>query len=293
MKRGTIKMLEIKNVKKSFGTHQVLKGVSFSVNSGQIYGLIGKNGAGKTTLLNIIANLLTADNGECLIHPIVSTQSRQIGYLPDIPSFFSYLSSKEYIDFLLINCNNRMTSEKRNTLLKLVGLNGTEKIQEMSRGMKQRLGIAAVLVLDPPVLLLDEPTSALDPTGRYELLTLLNELKSRGKCIILSTHILADMERICDRVGFLHAGVIQKEINIHELRAGNQYAWEVSFENQIELPYYNKEVLAISKNGPNNYTFETVEQKYLLSYLLKIPSKIKTIYNKCYSLDNIFKEVCK
>ena len=208
----------------------MLNGVSFSINNCEIYGLIGKNGAGKTTLMNIIAGLSKSDEGSYSIGEETATSS--IGYLPDIPAFFDYLTAQEYIDFLLMNVDR--TNERKTHLLQLVGLKGNEKIKSMSRGMKQRLGVASALVTDPKVLLLDEPTSALDPQGRHELMEILKQLKADGRSIVLSTHILADMEMVCDKVGFLHDGVIKNEIRVSELLSGKQDSWEIEFETEFK-----------------------------------------------------------
>lgn len=286
-------MLEIEKITKSFGDHSVLREVSFSVEDGRIYGLIGKNGAGKTTLLRIAAGLLPADSGECRAGAAGGKELARVGYLPDIPSFFDDLSAKEYLDFLLMNGNLPGACARREDLLKLAGLKGKERIRRMSRGMKQRLGIAAALVSNPAVLLLDEPTSALDPEGRFEFMELLNGLKGRGKSIVLSTHILTDMERICDKAGFLHGGIIQREIKVHDMQEGDENRWEIVFESEVKLPVYDKEKLSVSPARKGVYLFETEEQKYLLAYLAKVPSQIRSIQNKRRSLDEIFQEVCR
>ena len=282
-------MLTVNGITKSFENHKVLNGVSFSINNGEIYGLIGKNGAGKTTLMNIIAGLSKSDEGSYSIGEETATSS--IGYLPDIPAFFDYLTAQEYIDFLLMNVDR--TKERKTHLLQLVGLNGNEKIKSMSRGMKQRLGVASALVTDPKVLLLDEPTSALDPQGRHELMEILKQLKADGRSIVLSTHILADMEKVCDKVGFLHNGVIKNEIRVSELLSGEQDSWEIEFEAELEFPAHNKTALCVTPTGEKSYLFETADQKYLLQYLASLPNKIVSIRNKAISLDELFKEVCK
>ena len=282
-------MLTVNGITKSFENHKVLNGVSFSINNGEIYGLIGKNGAGKTTLMNIIAGLSKSDEGSYSIGEETATSS--IGYLPDIPAFFDYLTAQEYIDFLLMNVDR--TTERKTHLLQLVGLNGNEKIKSMSRGMKQRLGVASALVTDPKVLLLDEPTSALDPQGRHELMEILKQLKADGRSIVLSTHILADMEKVCDKVGFLHNGVIKNEIRVSELLSGEQDSWEIEFEAELEFPAHNETALCVTPTGEKSYLFETADQKYLLQYLASLPKKIVSIRNKAISLDELFEEVCK
>lgn len=282
-------MLNVNSIAKSFENHKVLNGVSFSINNGEIYGLIGKNGAGKTTLMNIIAGISKPDEGNFSIGKENATDT--IGYLPDLPAFFDYLTAQEYLDFLLMNTDR--TNERRTHLLQLVGLRGSEKIKSMSRGMKQRLGIAAALVTDPKVLLLDEPTSALDPQGRHELMEILRQLKADGRSIVLSTHILADMEKVCDKVGFLHDGVIKNEVWVSELLSGKQDSWEIEFETVIELPIYNKTAMFVVPTSEKSYVFETEDQKYLLRYLASLPTKIVSIRNKTISLDELFEEVCK
>ena len=229
LQMGENTMLKVNRISKSFHGRQVLKEITFTVNSGEIYGLIGKNGAGKTTLMNIIAGLSCPDSGACLIDNKNKRNPNSVrtGYLPDLPSFYEYLTAKEYMDFLLMNTRKQNLSDKRNQLLENVKLSGKEKIKDMSRGMKQRLGIAAALVNDPPILLLDEPTSALDPMGRHELMEILKSLKKEGKAILLSTHILADMEQVCDNTGFLNNGTIEKEINVNSLLLGNSDIWEI------------------------------------------------------------------
>lgn len=282
-------MLNVKGITKSFENRKVLNGVSFSINDGEIYGLIGKNGAGKTTLMNIIAGISKIDEGNYSIGE--ETDTRKIGYLPDIPAFFNYLTAQEYIDFLLMNVDRR--NERRTYLLQLVGLKGNEKIRSMSRGMKQRLGVASALVTDPAVLLLDEPTSALDPQGRHELMEILKQLKADGRSIVLSTHILADMEKVCDKVGFLHDGVIKNEIRVSELLSGKQDSWEIEFETEFGFPTYNKTSMCVIPTSKKSYVFETTDQKYLLQYLASLPAKIVSIRNKVLSLDDLFEEVCK
>lgn len=282
-------MLKVEGITKRFENHKVLNGVSFSISNGEIYGLIGKNGAGKTTLMNIIAGLSKSDEGTCSTGNECNVSN--IGYLPDIPAFFDYLTAQEYIDFLLMNADR--TNKRRTYLLQLVGLNGNEKIKSMSRGMKQRLGVAAALVTDPKVLLLDEPTSALDPQGRHELMEVLKQLKADGCSIVLSTHILADMEKVCDKVGFLHDGVIKKEVWIGELLTGKQDSWEVEFETGLELPVYDNSAMCITPISTKVYVFESANQKYLLQYLTSLPAKIMSIRNKSLSLDELFEEVCE
>ena len=210
-------MLEVKNFSKKFKDKEVLKGVSLKIMPGEVYGLIGKNGAGKTTLMNIISQVLAADEGEIWVDgKLVSSQNDlagKLGYILDIPCGFEYLSAYEYLDFLLIP--QKLTKEdvdkKVDETLALVNLADAKnkRIKSFSRGMKQRMGIASGLVFDPEIVILDEPSSALDPEGRFEVLKIIEKLKKQNKVVMLSTHILNDVERVCDKIGIINNGVIE------------------------------------------------------------------------------------
>lgn len=283
------RMILVNNLKKKFGTNVVLDGVSLSVNAGEIYGLIGHNGAGKTTLMTIMAGLEKADSGECIL------KGKGISYLPDVPGFYEYLTCGEYIDFLLRG-QHISAPKSKIELLDMVGLTEKIRIGSMSRGMRQRLGIAASLVSDPDVLLLDEPTSALDPSGRMEVLEILKDLRYEGKAILLSTHVLADMENICDEVGFLHDGGIKRQIKISDLQDRN--AWIISFNDEISLENQSNS-FALQRIDGHTYRFlinssdASRDQNALLKYLITIDRRITSIHNDMQSLDAIFQEVCK
>lgn len=291
-------MINIKNLKKSFGDNEVLRDISFEIEKGIIYGLVGKNGAGKTTLLNIIAGLSDLSDGECMIAGETvkkgKTMACNIGYLPDIPAFSDVLTVGEYLGFLMKDADKSEIVTRKKELLGIVKLSEKVVIKTMSRGMKQRLGIAATLVNNPDVILLDEPTSALDPVGRNELMNILKHLKEEGKTIILSTHILADMEKVCDKVGFLQDGIIKKEVVINELDTSTN-ALRVVFESEPVLPLYEEEMLQITKVNEKEYIFNIgniIQQKYLFEYLSKIDTPIVGIRRVLQSLDEMFQEMC-
>lgn len=210
-------MLKLEHISKSFNNNIVLKDVNLELNEGEIYGLIGKNGAGKTTIMNIISKILSPDSGEIYLDgKRVESQndlSGKLCYIVDVPAGYLYLSAYEYLSFLASPLRLSKEDEKKliNEKLALVNLPDTGKklIKTFSRGMKQRLGIAAGLVFNPKIIIMDEPTSALDPEGRLEVLNIIENLKKEGKTILLSTHILSDVERVCDRIGLLSDGVIK------------------------------------------------------------------------------------
>ncbi len=283
-------MIRVQNIQKAFGGTKVLKGVSFEVEPGTIYGLIGKNGAGKTTLMKIMTQLLPADGGSV---EYTDVAEGSVGYLPDLPGFYEYLTTDEYLDFLLQDKN----PIRRNKLLETVSLKPNLRIKTMSRGMRQRLGIAAVLVSDPKILLLDEPTSALDPAGRAEVRTILQNLKKEGRTIILSTHILADMDSICDKAGFLHGGVIVREVDLKESRK-TASGMILQFEQEPDLKLLSQYIKPIYKIDPLTIKVLIDEQNRIESQqqILKGLSLLEqpgvSIRSTCPRLDEVFAEVC-
>lgn len=212
-------MLKIENLHKSVNERKILKGISLNVEQGMIYGFIGHNGAGKSTTMRAITGLTGYDTGSIWINGKEVTQSASnretVGYLPEDPKFYDYMSAKEYLNYL-DGFNNPLGVKD---LLVSVGLKKfmNKKVSAYSRGMKQRIGMAAAMLHDPKLLILDEPTSALDPSGRYELFEMIKGLKNEGKTIILSTHILDDIEKISDRIGIISHGEMLREGGVDEI----------------------------------------------------------------------------
>lgn len=218
-------MLRITKLYKSFGDKTVLKGLNLTVPEHSIYGFIGKNGSGKTTTMKTVLGLLKADSGEITVNEekVVYGQTdtnRYIGYLPDVPEFYSFMTAKEYLHFCgeITSMSRADTEERAKELLALVGLgNETHRIKGFSRGMKQRLGIAQALLNRPKLLICDEPTSALDPVGRKEILDILLAVKNQTT-VLFSTHILSDVERICTDVAFLKDGVVDIQGKLSDIK---------------------------------------------------------------------------
>ena len=208
-------MLRIQGLEKSFGDKAVLRGVDLAVPEGSIFGFIGKNGSGKTTTMKCVLGLVMPDAGKITVcgedvRYGETSSNRYIGYMPDVPEMYSFMSGGEYLRFCgEISGMSRADIEARCTeLMCLVGLkDDSHRIKGYSRGMKQRLAIAAALFARPRLLICDEPTSALDPDGRREILDLLLAVKGETT-VLFSTHILSDVERICTDVAFLDGGRI-------------------------------------------------------------------------------------
>lgn len=218
-------ILTLSQVSKSFGSRRVLDGLTMTVREHAVYGFIGKNGAGKTTAMKLIAGFLRPDAGEitacgACVRFGASPRSLSIGYLPDVPEFYPYMTPGEYLRLCgrLSGLPRAEIEAQTAALLSLVGLEGiNRRIRGFSRGMKQRLGIAQALLGKPRLLLCDEPTSALDPAGRREVLEILKSA-SKDTTVLFSTHILADVERICDTIGILDGGRLVLEGALEEAR---------------------------------------------------------------------------
>ena len=217
-------VLTLRNLHKAFGRQKVLQGIDLTVPQHSIFGFIGKNGAGKTTTMKTILGLEKADAGELYImqEPVVfgnTRTNRYIGYVSDVPEFYGFMTAWEYLQLCaeISGLAAQKVKTRIDELLQLVGLSetGKKRCATFSRGMKQRLAIAQGLLNEPKLLIADEPTSALDPQGRKEILTILEKAKEKTT-VLFSTHILSDVESICDSIAILHEGKIYVETKCEE-----------------------------------------------------------------------------
>lgn len=203
-------IIETKKISKAFKKEQVLKDISIKVRKGTVYGLLGANGVGKSTFLKIITGILKADSGEIYFDGKLweRDQLLRIGSMIEGPAIYENLSAYDNLKVLILQLN--LPEQRINEVLKLVNLTGTgkKKSGQFSLGMKQRLGIAMALINHPKLLILDEPTNGLDPLGIRELRELIHELTERGVSVLLSSHILSEVQLIADDIGILHDGVI-------------------------------------------------------------------------------------
>jgi ABC-2 type transport system ATP-binding protein len=220
-------------------TIRVLDHLSLAVRRGEIFGFLGPNGAGKTTTLKLLMGLVFPSGGSARIlgQPIDDVETRaRVGYLPENPYFYDHLSGRELLLYTaaLFGIRGEMARQKANLLLTLVGLDdesADRQLRKYSKGMLQRIGIAQALVNDPEVLFLDEPMSGLDPVGRREVRDLLLSLRGEGKTIFFSSHIISDVEALCDRVAILNHGKLIKSGSIPEITGGQQSRIEVVVMN--------------------------------------------------------------
>jgi len=198
--------------------------LTLEVPSGQIFGLVGPNGSGKTTTLKLLLGLLfpTSGTGEVLGHPLGSPAYKpRVGYVPDGPYFYEYLNAPELLRFYgrLFGMSGAALEKRVDELLELVRMSGRKdlRVAEYSKGMRQRVGVAQALLNDPDLVFLDEPTTGLDPMGAVEMRNIALELRSRGKTVFLCSHLLKDMEPMCDSIAILDFGRIIRSGMVDEL----------------------------------------------------------------------------
>ncbi|MBP6873516.1 MAG: ABC transporter ATP-binding protein [Clostridia bacterium] len=273
-----MKMLEIKDLKKRFGAKQVLNGVDLKVPEHSVFGFVGQNGAGKTTTMKMILGLLASDEGEIYINGERVTcgsnkTNKYVGYLPDVPEFYDYMTATEYLDFCgsVTGMGIAQKKERIKEMLILVGLEKEEKrIKGFSRGMKQRLGIAQALLNKPLLLICDEPTSALDPVGRKEILEVLSAAK-QDTTVLFSTHILSDIEKICDHIALLHdgkillSGTMEEVKNTHKNRDSQNLELSLSSVSEVQLAglmdYLQKNNICVTEMQEGEWNLESLFMK--------------------------------
>jgi len=213
------------------GTHKGIGDLTMEVSEGLIYGLVGPNGAGKTTTLKLLLGLLfpTSGSGEVLGYPLGSSEYKaRIGYVPDGPYFYDHLNAPELLRFYgtLFGLKGQPLEQRIAELLELVGMADRAhfRVHEYSKGMRQRVAVAQALLNDPDLIFLDEPTAGLDPMGAIQMRNIVLDLRSRGKTVFLCSHLLKDMEPMCDRVAIVSRGQLKLEGPIDEvLQAGAGY----------------------------------------------------------------------
>ena len=231
--------VEVKNLVKDFkGALRVksvraVKDVSLQIAPGEVYGLIGPNGSGKSTTMKAVLGLVAPTSGSTSIfgrNSLKVDSRNEVGFLPENPYFYKHLTAAETVRFYgkLCGMRGRKLKERIGELLELVGLQDARdrRLRGFSKGMLQRIGLAQAMVQDPRLLVLDEPTAGVDPTGSRQIRDLILELKNRGITVFLCSHLLEQVQQVCDRVGIIHQGVLVNEGRLDEL---------ISVENRTEI----------------------------------------------------------
>jgi ABC-2 type transport system ATP-binding protein len=297
--------LIIRNITKSFGKQKVLDNISFSVTRGELLGFLGPNGAGKSTLMKIITGILPADNGEVIVGEQQNSMynielRRNIGYLPENNPLYADLYVREYLEIAAGYYSLKDTGGRINEMIRLTGLGNEQqkKIGALSKGFRQRVGLAQALIHDPSVLILDEPTTGLDPNQLGEIRGLIKNI-SKNKTVIISSHIMQEVEAMCNRVVIIHKGKIVADGNISDIKDKNLH------RNQIILAGFNKRVnmdklmliggVSNVKYDGENYEIESNGSRDIRVEIFRFAVEnnltLLTMFEKQQNLERIFQQV--
>ena len=290
-------MIRTGNLSKQYGEVHALDAVDLEVPAGSVYGLIGPNGAGKTTLLGILAGLKRPTSGSITI----DVSPSEVAVLPDTPRFDPWLTAREVIDLARTIGANPSPANRVDTLLNEAGLADAadRPVKGFSRGMLQRLGLAATIVNEPRLLLLDEPSSALDPIGRREVLDLVSRLRGEST-VVFSSHILADVQEVCDTVGILRNGrlVYQGSVaNLLSERTTPHYLVRLRtpIEPTIEALRRSPWVVAVDQLGPDQLRIEatsvTEAESSLAAVLAEARAKVVSLSPEAATLEDVVLEI--
>lgn len=292
-------VLEISHLQKHFGEKNVLEDVTLSVPEHCVFGFIGRNGAGKTTVMRTVLGLLSPDGGDIFVcgervRCGNTPTNRFVGYLPDVPEFYGFMTAPEYLTFCgeITGMEKKSIKNRREELLELVGLSDEKhRIKGFSRGMKQRLGIAQALINRPHLLICDEPTSALDPAGRREVLDILLSAKEQTS-VVFSTHILPDVEKICDQVALLEHGKVILSGSVDEIRKSRRSpAIELLPEGD---PAFVRQLFPEAEMQDGKLIFSnggTAELERIMDILLREHIPIRRLERREPDLEDLFLEV--
>ena len=293
----------VENITKTYGNQKALDGVSFSINSGEIVGFLGPNGAGKSTMMKIITTYINPTDGVVIVNghqvdtePLLVKQS--VGYLPEHNPLYLDMYVKEYIQF---NAAIHKVSKTRiQEVIEQVGLTpeAHKKIGQLSKGYRQRVGIATALLHDPEVLILDEPTTGLDPNQLVEIRDLIKEI-GKTKTVLFSTHIMQEVEAVCDRVIIINKGKLIIDKKLNELKNNEQQVLEVEFDLRIEeqllktIPHLTKAVNVFDTTW--QLTFNTQEDMRSTVFDFAHDNGLKLLQSsqKNQDLESLFRSLTK
>jgi ABC-2 type transport system ATP-binding protein len=291
-------IVEVDNLAKNYGRIQALKGVSLKVEKGEVFGLLGRNGAGKTTLIKILLGICRPTGGIARMFDVPINHSRardKTGYLPEDHRLPEYHTPQS-----LLTLSGRLygisKDERRiDELLELVGLTEWRKtkIRKFSKGMKQRLGLAQAIYHNPDLIFLDEPTDGVDPVGRREIREIISRLKEQGKTIFINSHLLSEVEKTCNRVGIIDAGLLIREGNMQDI-IKIENVFEINFSGNIE-PFKSEltSMVKSSKSTEHGLEIQVQDKKEidkLIDFLRAKNISITGVQEKKQTLEDVFIE---
>ncbi len=285
-------ILKVDDVSKAFGKKSVLENIRLTIEEREIIAFVGANGAGKTTLMKCILGFLPFKGNITVADEKVqfgeTASNAHIGYLPDVPQFYAFYTAKQYLK-MCQKVSGNVTDERVDEMLKLVGLeNRPEKIQQYSRGMKQRLGIAQALLHKPKLLICDEPTSALDPEGREQILKILQEAK-KETAILFSTHILSEAERISNRMIILHDREIKFDGPLKRKVSNDRFY--VEFMSEVSLENFKEFQIEQEKEGWTVQFSDEMNKQAFMQRIIEVDASLKKFMPQEETLEQFVKEV--
>lgn len=299
--------IEVKNLVKIYGEQKAINNISFSLNKGEIVGFLGPNGAGKSTTMKIITGYLKADGGTAKVSGIDVNDDpiavkKKIGYLPEANPLYYDMYVKEYLEFI---AGVHQISNAKSQISRVIALTGLQveqkkKLGQLSKGYKQRAGLAAALIHDPEVLILDEPTSGLDPNQIIEIRNVIKE-QGKNKTVLFSSHILQEVEAICDRVIIINKGQMVADDRLSNLRNRNSATStvRVSFKEALEAEWMQRLPASQTVNKLDAYTWQinTIKpeelRKQLLELSLQHKLNIVSLQTEGSSLEDVFRSLTK
>jgi ABC-2 type transport system ATP-binding protein len=294
----------IKNLTKTYGEQRAVDNITFTVNKGEIVGFLGPNGAGKSTTMKMITGYLSPDSGDVSVSNIdvikdPLTAKKKIGYLPESNALYYDMYVKEYLDFIADVHKISGKQQAISNVIEQVGLTKekSKKVGQLSKGYKQRVGLAAALLHNPEILILDEPTSGLDPNQIVEIRNVIKE-QGRDKLVLFSSHILQEVEAICDRVIIINKGKIVADDQLSKLqKSSGTNVVRVSFKEALEQEWLRRldNTKTVTKIDAQNWTIETDNpesvRKGLLQLAIEHNLNIVSLQSENKSLEDIFRSL--
>ena len=296
--------IEVKNLLKQYGEQKAVNEISFKVNKGEIVGFLGPNGAGKSTTMKMITGYLQPDAGDITVSGIDVTKDplaakKKIGYLPESNALYYDMYVREYLDFI---ADLHEISDKKKRIEDVIQLTGLlpeskKRIGQLSKGYKQRVGLAAALLHDPEVLILDEPTSGLDPNQIIEIRNVIKE-QGKNKMVLFSSHILQEVEAICDRVIIINKGKLVADNTLQQLQQHSSLNLiKVSFKEPLEPEWIKRlpGIQSVSQTDRYSFTIETTDPDTVRKELKKLEAEnnldIVSLQSENQSLEEVFRSL--
>jgi ABC-2 type transport system ATP-binding protein len=296
--------ITVKNLTKLYGEQKAVHDISFSISQGEIVGFLGPNGAGKSTTMKMITGYLEPSSGEITVSGVDVKNApleakKKIGYLPESNALYYDMYVREYLDFIADVHHVPHKKQKIEEVIRLTGLfpESKKKIGQLSKGYKQRVGLAAALLHNPEVLILDEPTSGLDPNQIVEIRNVIRD-QGKNKMVLFSSHILQEVEAICDRVIIIHKGKIVADDRLANLQKQTSAPIvRVSFREKLEPSQFGelKGARAVNQLDANTWTVETEDpesiRKQLLQFSLQHNLNIVSLQSEEQTLEQVFRQL--